>query len=336
MENKTFTVLVSSNRRGKTKTFSISAAWVKAMGFLVGVLIVVLGAVAVDYVGLLLQVTENKKLRAERGYLKKQFQVVESKLTTLEKSLERVKNFSKKLKLIPNIEDTDERSVEASLSTIPRFGDKIYGVTSPKEGAEDISENQLEADALFLKKPPLNHARGELSLSKGKDYAMLSVRIDQAVKNTQLREQSVLELWETLSERQNLLSSTPNIRPTRGWFTSTFGYRLDPFTSKPTMHNGVDLAAAPGTPVYVPGDGVVSYVGYEIGYGKIISVDHGYGVVTRYAHTSQVFVQLGQKVKRRDVIAAVGSTGRSSGPHLHYEVRIHGVPVDPMNYILGQ
>jgi len=80
----------------------------------------------------------------------------------------------------------------------------------------------------------------------------------------------------------------------------------------------------------------VSYVGYESGYGKLISIDHGYGVVTRYAHTSQVYVQLGQKVTRRDVIAAVGNTGRSSGPHLHYEVRIHGMPVDPMNYILGQ
>jgi murein DD-endopeptidase MepM/ murein hydrolase activator NlpD len=336
MENKTYTVLVSSNRRGKTRTFSVSAAWVKAMGFLLGVSFVVLGAVAVDYVGLLLQVAENKKLRAERGFLKKQFQVVESKLSTLEKSLERVKNFSKKLKLITNIEDTDERSVEASLSTFSSVGEQIYGLVNRSAGASDVSANQLEADALFLKKPPLDHARGELSLAKGKDYAMLSVRIDQVVKNTQLREQSVLELWETLSERQNLLSSTPSIRPTRGWFTSKFGYRLDPFTSKPTMHNGVDLAAAPGTPVYAPGDGKVSYIGYEAGYGKLISIDHGYGVVTRYAHTSQVFVQLGQKVSRRDVIAAVGSTGRSSGPHLHYEVRIYGVPVDPMNYILGQ
>ncbi|MBT4763154.1 MAG: M23 family metallopeptidase [Bdellovibrionaceae bacterium] len=336
MDNKTYTVLISTNRRGKTRSLSISAAWVKTAGFLLGVVIVVSGAVLVDYLGLLLQAGENKKLKAERGYLRKQFQVVESKLSTLERSLEHVKNFSKKLKIITNIDDIEDRSVDAALSMTPSLGEQNYGFLKGKGLKGNLPLNQLEKDALFLKNPPLNHARGELSLAKGKDYALLSVRIDKAVKNTQLREQSVLELWETLSERQNLLNATPSLRPTRGWFTSKFGYRLDPFTSKPTMHNGLDLAASPGTPIYAPSNGVVSYVGYESGYGKLISIDHGYGVVTRYAHTSQVYVQLGQKVTRRDVIAAVGNTGRSSGPHLHYEVRIHGMPVDPMNYILGQ
>ncbi|MEZ4872822.1 MAG: M23 family metallopeptidase [Bdellovibrionales bacterium] len=88
--------------------------------------------------------------------------------------------------------------------------------------------------------------------------------------------------------------------------------------------------------MYSPADGVISYIGYESGYGKLVSIDHGFGVVTRYAHNSQVFVEVGQKVKRRDVISAIGTTGRSSGPHLHYEVRVHGIPVDPMNYILGE
>ena len=80
----------------------------------------------------------------------------------------------------------------------------------------------------------------------------------------------------------------------------------------------------------------MSYVGFESGYGKLVSIDHGYGVKTRYAHNSRIFVQVGQKVKRRDVIAAIGSTGRSSGPHLHYEVRVNGIPVDPINYILNE
>ena len=124
------------------------------------------------------------------------------------------------------------------------------------------------------------------------------------------------------------------MKPVRGWFTSKFGYRIDPFHGRPMMHNGIDIAAAHGTAVYAPADGVVSYVGFEQGYGKIISIDHGYGIVTRYGHNSKIFVQVGQKLKRRDVIAAVGTTGRSSGPHVHYEVRVHGVPVDPINYIL--
>jgi len=156
------------------------------------------------------------------------------------------------------------------------------------------------------------------------------------VKETKLVEEGVMALYGILSERQSLLNATPNIKPVRGWYTSRFGYRIDPFTGKPVMHNGLDIAAAPGTPVKAPADGVISYVGYEHGYGKLVAIDHGYGVKTRFAHNSQIFVEVGQKVNRRDVVAAVGTTGRSSGPHSHFEVRVHGVPVDPVNYILDE
>jgi murein DD-endopeptidase MepM/ murein hydrolase activator NlpD len=177
---------------------------------------------------------------------------------------------------------------------------------------------------------------GENGVSRENDheYATLSVRIDRALQQSQLREQGVLQLWDSLSERQSLLSSTPSIKPVHGWYTSRFGYRSDPYTNRPHMHAGLDMAAPPGTPVYAPADGVVSYVGYENGYGKLVSIDHGYGVVTRFGHNSRVFVEQGQKVHRWDVISAVGNTGRSTGPHLHYEVRIHGIAVDPINYIL--
>lgn len=102
------------------------------------------------------------------------------------------------------------------------------------------------------------------------------------------------------------------------------------------MHAGLDIAAAPGSPVYAPADGVVSYAGYDQGYGKLVSIDHGYGVSTRFGHASQIYVQVGQKVSKWDVVAAVGNTGRSTGPHLHYEVRINGTPVDPINFILDE
>ena len=102
------------------------------------------------------------------------------------------------------------------------------------------------------------------------------------------------------------------------------------------MHNGIDIAAAPGSPIVAPADGIVSFAGYDPGYGKLVSIDHGYGVVTRFGHTSQIFVEVGQKVSRRDVIASVGNTGRSTGPHLHYEVRVNNIPVDPYNYVLDE
>ncbi|HEX4924348.1 MAG TPA: M23 family metallopeptidase, partial [Bdellovibrionales bacterium] len=175
---------------------------------------------------------------------------------------------------------------------------------------------------------------GELAVEKGRDFASLSIRIDEAVREVGMREQNILELWESLSGRQNVLRATPSLKPARGWYTSRFGYRVSPTSGHATMHAGLDIAAAPGTPVYAPADGVISFAGYDSGYGKLVSIDHGYGVVTRYGHNSKVFVTVGQRIARGDLISAVGNTGQSTGPHLHYEVRINDVPVDPANYIL--
>ncbi len=181
-----------------------------------------------------------------------------------------------------------------------------------------------------------NERKGEIAIEAPRDYDTLAIRIDRAVRNTQLREQTVLELWEVLSERQSLLNATPSIRPAKGWLTSKFGYRISPINGKPAMHFGLDLAAAPGSAVYAPADGVVTYASYDETYGKLVTIDHGFGVMTRFGHNSQIYVKVGQKISRWDVISAVGSTGRSTGPHLHYEVRINNIPVDPLNYILDE
>lgn len=334
MEQKTYTVLMTSNRQGKTRRLAIPAPVFKLLIGIGMLVVILLGATTVDYVGLLLQANENKRLRAENLGLKRQFQVVEGKLNSLENSLERVQNFSKKLKLITNTDDED-RSVKLAMGPQPKPGQAVQEFNQPVEERGPASEI-LNKDSLFMQRPPLDEFKGELTVEPKKDYATLSIRIDRAVKETQMREQGILQLWETLSERQSLLSATPSIKPARGWFTSRFGYRIDPFSSKAIMHAGLDIAGPPGTPVYAPADGVISYVGFEEGYGKLVSIDHGYGVVTRFGHNSRIFVELGQKIKRRDVISAVGSTGHSTGPHVHYEVRIHGVPVDPINYILDE
>lgn len=334
MEKKSFTILITSNRRGKTQSLTISAAWLKAIIFLVGVLLVTFGAATVDYVGLLLEAGENKVLKTENAQLRRQFQIVESKIGSLENSLERVKNYSTKLRLITSIEDED-RTVKLAVGADAKPGQPVSEYNESIKDRGPASEFLLK-DSMFMDKPPLDESQGDLSVLNQKDYATLSIRIDRAVKETQLRELGVLQLWESLSERQSLLNATPSIKPAAGWFTSRFGYRIDPFTGKPVMHAGLDIAGPPGTPIVAPADGIVSFVGYETGYGKLVSIDHGYGVVTRFAHNSQIFVEPGQKIKRREQISAIGSTGRSSGPHCHYEVRVHGVPVDPINYILDE
>jgi len=334
MEKKSFTVLVTSNQRGRTRSLTISTSWLKAIVFLSGVLAVIFGAATVDYMGFLLEAGENKLLRAENTQLHRQFRIVESKLQSLESSLERVKSYSTKLRLITGIESED-RAVKLAVGVEPKAGQRVSEYDQKMEERGPASEFLIK-DPLFLEKAPLDKARGELSAINQRGYASLSIRVDRAVKETQLREMGVLRLWDSLSERQSLLKATPSIKPAAGWLTSQFGYRIDPFTGKPVMHAGLDIAASPGTPIVAPADGIVSFVGYESGYGNLVSIDHGYGVATRFAHNSQILVKYGQKVKRRDRIATVGSTGRSSGPHCHYEVRVHGVPVNPINYILDE
>ena len=122
--------------------------------------------------------------------------------------------------------------------------------------------------------------------------------------------------------------------PGGGWVTSDFGVRHRPRGIGSRFHEGIDIAASTGTPVYASGDGVVSFVGYKHGLGKTIIIDHGFGISTIYGHNSQLYVREGDKIRRGSSIAAVGRTGRATGPHLHYQVIVDGVPVDPMRYIL--
>ena len=132
-----------------------------------------------------------------------------------------------------------------------------------------------------------------------------------------------------------LLSSTPSIAPVRGILTDGFGGRSDPFTGESGTHTAIDISSAMGQPVRSPADGIVVKSEWANGYGNVVYVSHGYGYSTRYGHLKSFAVRPGQKVKRGEVIAFVGSTGRSTGPHLHYEVRLNNNPVNPLEYILN-
>jgi len=138
-----------------------------------------------------------------------------------------------------------------------------------------------------------------------------------------------------LEKQSEELRRIPSIRPVDfGYISSGFGDRLDPFTGRVGRHEGVDFSARKGAKVFATADGVVRKAGYEHGYGYTVEIDHGNGIVTRYAHNGKIFVRYGQKVKRGDVIALVGSSGRSTAPHLHYEVRVGGIPQNPLKFIL--
>lgn len=330
---KTVTLYFVTNDEKQTRKITLSFAYFKVLAFAIMFVVISLFAGFIDYFGLLAQSIENKKLKIENINLQKQFQVVEGKLDSLQSALDRVGVITNKLKLIT---DTHMKDRPERLS-FPAQVNNAEETNKLKNSDRMSNDDFYEQDPTITTDKPVNTLKGELATEKsGSNYATLVIKIDEAVKDSVLKEQSVIQLWESLSDSQSLLASTPSLSPARGPIGSRFGYRADPINGKMKMHAGLDIVVSPGTPVRAPADGVVSFAGWDDFYGKLVSIDHGFGVLTRYGHNSQLYVQVGQKISKYDVISATGSTGRSTGPHLHYEVRVNGVPVNPTNYILDE
>lgn len=173
---------------------------------------------------------------------------------------------------------------------------------------------------------------GPVASDPGSDYPALQQKIDKMREAIDLRRKSQEEVQGILNDQRSLLAAKPAGIPTRGWVTSSFGMRQSPFTGKRSMHDGLDIAARTGTPVQATADGIVSRVVTDPGYGKLVVIEHGYGYRTYYGHNSKIFVKVGQRIKRGETISAVGNTGRSTGPHVHYEVRLNGVPLNPKKF----
>lgn len=161
------------------------------------------------------------------------------------------------------------------------------------------------------------------------DMTDLQKQINSLRLTLDLRRESQEEVRNLLNDKHSLASATPEGWPTKGWLTSYFGMRPSPYTGERKMHEGIDIAANVGTTVRATADGVVVKATTEPGFGKVVMIDHGYGYRTIYGHNSKILVKTGMRVKRGTKISEVGNTGRSTGPHLHYEVRLNGVPINP-------
>ncbi len=198
-------------------------------------------------------------------------------------------------------------------------------------------EQQQDAPTVGVGGPLVPSKQEELDLNPAdaKRLTQLDAEVESLSSQMHVQQQRFEGLLNYFSEQRSQLASTPSIWPVRGWVTSGFGNRTDPFTGQYRMHEGLDITANIGAPVVAPADGIVIFAGARGGYGKIISIDHGYGVMTSYGHLSEIHVREGQRVSRSEVIGGVGSTGRSTGPHVHYEVSVNGVPVDPAKFILN-
>lgn len=178
-------------------------------------------------------------------------------------------------------------------------------------------------------------AEEDLAVEVKKNLANISETLDNLVGRARIQKTSYAELVNFLREKAFLRDHTPSIMPVQGWMIRGYGYQVDPFTGQVKMHEGLDIAAPTGTPIVSPARGVVRFAGNKKDYGLCVEIDHGYGFRTTYAHCQRVRVNSGMQVRRGDIIANVGNTGRSTGPHLHYEVRLSHSAVNPINYILS-
>lgn len=264
---------------------------------------------AVDYLSLHSQLMDKneveRRLAAQNEEVQLQRQQIQNfarEINQLKESLVTLNKFQDQIRVIANLDQPDNH-------------DGLFGVggSAPEDLAPDI--DLIQSHVPLMKK--------------------MHEQINQLEDASQKQATSFSNLLGKLAEQKNVLSHTPAIRPTQGWITSTFAYRQSPFTGKREFHKGLDIANKQGCPIVATADGVVSFAGENGSLGQTVVVDHGYGFVTRYAHVQKGLKKRGERVQRGETIALMGNTGRSTGPHLHYEVRLNGVPVNPQKYILN-
>ncbi|SNR61636.1 Peptidase family M23 [Humidesulfovibrio mexicanus] len=295
-----FHIVIFREKRGSTRKLQMRGWMLLGLGLLalalvVGNAILLAGMFSSGSLERSLSLTEKSANEQKTQLLN-----LSQKLVTLQKDVTRIRDFDSKLRVMINLEQENTMSVSS------RGGP-----------GQDMNKGYLPIYRQELLARKMNEFLRQLSVE---------ARLEE------VRQQ---EIMQRLRANKDVLESTPSLWPAGGWVTSGFGWRSSPFTSKREFHKGLDIAAPAGTPIFAPSRGIVSAVERDPAYGLLLSVTHGAGLTTRYAHLQRVNVKHGQVVQRGEVIAYMGDSGRSTGPHLHYEVRVGGVPVNPMRYILN-
>jgi murein DD-endopeptidase MepM/ murein hydrolase activator NlpD len=202
--------------------------------------------------------------------------------------------------------------------------------------AANLNDNNDPEGIFGVGGPPPDDLDAELDLAERHNSLIrdMHAQVGLLKRAAGQKQQDLEALLSGVEAQRNLLARTPTILPTEGWISSRFGYRKSPFGGRREFHKGVDIATKEGSPVVATADGVVTFSDAKASYGETVVIDHGHGIVTSYAHLSKTLVNRGDHVKRGDTVGLVGSTGRSTGPHVHYEVRLNGMPVNPQKYVL--
>ena len=312
MAKRTYTVLVVPEHSSKVRRLKIPHSML--LKLVIGTIgfVALTGFLLVHYFYILDQANENSALKSENINLKTRVRLVQEEIARLDGHLQRIDQFAGKIRGMIQVNDPDR-----SLAMGPLL--------------EAGSENRTQV--LYAPGERIDY-EDEL-LDSNLALRLAASRLDDVENRVADQEANILQLNEYFAEDKVVLTSIPSLRPTGSrLLTSGFGVRIDPYTNQEVMHKGVDFAAEHGSEIIAPADGVVVFLGNRGNYGKALVLDHGFGLQTHYAHLSHYQVAVGQSVKRGQGIATVGNTGRTTGAHLHYEVRYRGIPQDPMRYLL--
>ena len=298
MERKKTVILYDPENTGQIRSFSFSIKQLKVFSVLLTFFILLSLVVFTILINFSLERSSFLQWRSENKRLKSQIKAYEPLLSSLEEKTLSLESVQSKLLNIDAVASLD--------------------ISHDTTTGADVKESFLgDIDEGIYKKNALTPVFSSL-------HSAIDMRID-----------NILRLSNFIEEQEFLLQSTPSGSPVSGMISSRFDFRYSPFNGKLVFHEGIDIAAPHGSPVLSSAKGIVIFAGYKTGYGFLVTVDHGYGFVTRYAHNSRVLVREGDYVRRGEKIALVGSTGHSTGPHVHYEVLLNGVPVNPIHFMFN-
>ena len=302
MDKEYFNVLIFGHKTSKMRHLKIHKKTLKVALYLLAFAVLSTTFFFCDYIQVRKKAFELNRLRQEAQVQKSQIHFFSARIEDLEKQLSKLKEFDKKIRIIANLERGQD--------VTPFMG---MGGPSPSDLREKLKGEKDERALVQQMKTDVERLQSEVMS----------------------REESLSELERLLETKKDILVHTPSVWPTPGWVTSGFGFRTNPFTGLTQMHEAIDISNRTGTPVVAPAAGIVSDIGNDNAYGRILVISHGFGMTTRFAHLSKTLVKVGLKVKRGDKVAEIGMTGNTTGPHLHYEVRLNGIPANPMRYIMN-
>ena len=302
MASKKTTIVFLPEGSNKIRKINIPNRLIFILTCLIFLITLGVGWLIIDYWKIKAQIPELSYLRKKNSTQEIQLIALSKKINQINQKMVKLQEFERKLRVMTNLESSEGQ-------------DQFFSL-----GGSNI--NNLKSDY------QLKEVHKGLIPQMHKSLENLETEIE-------VTSISQTELNNFLKDQKSILARTPSISPTDGWFSSGFGYRISPFTNRREFHKGLDIGNRIGTPIMAPADGLVVFVGREGNFGKMIAINHGYNLTTRYGHLKKFRVKKGQYVKRGQVIAEVGKTGRSTGPHLHYEVLLNGVPVNPLRYILN-